>query len=172
MPAIAPYDRDVTQPSPSAPPRGPGVRPPFAAAPTEGSNARLWWGLGTAALALLLCGGGGLAVFIGMIVTGVRAVQDQTQQTVTRYVQALERGKFSDAYELVCDDLRSRYTAEDLEELERDTITSTGFSVGELDINTLTVPVTLDYANGSSREVVYQLDQDTTTGHFEVCGTV
>jgi hypothetical protein len=160
----------VTHPAPTPPPSGPGARPPFAAAPTEGSGARLWWALGTAALALLLCGGGGLVVFIGMIVTGVRAVQEQTEQTVTRYVQALERGKFADAYDLACDDLRGRYSVQEFQELEADTITSTGFSVGDLDINSLTVPVKLDYANGRTREIVYQLEQDTKTGHFEVCG--
>jgi hypothetical protein len=86
-------------------------------------------------------------------------------------VQALERGKFTDAYDLLCNRLRGRYSVEEFEDLERDTSTSTGFSVGDLDINHLTVPVTLDYANGRTREVVYQLEQDTKTGHFEVCGT-
>jgi len=162
----------VTPAAPTEPPRGPGARPPFVAAPAEGSNARLWWGIGTGALALLLCGGGGLAVFIGMIVTGVRAAQDQTDVTMTRYIEALERGKFNDAYELVCDDLRGRYSLDEFQDLERETITSTGFSVGDLDAVTLTVPVRLDYADGDSRDVVYQLDQDATTGHFEVCGTV
>jgi hypothetical protein len=170
MSAIAPYDRGVTQPTPTPPP-GPGAQPPFVAAPTEGSSARLWWGLGTGALALLLCGGGGLAVFIAMIVTGVRAVQEQTDQTVTRYVQALERGRFDDAYDLVCDSLRKRYTIEEFQDLERDTITSTGFQVGDLNLNDLTVPVRLEYSTGSSQSVVYQLSQDTKTGHFEVCGT-
>lgn len=132
----------------------------------------MWWAVGTAVLALLLCGGGGIAVFIGMIVTGVRAVQEQTQQTMTRYVQALEREKYADAYGLVCDSLRKRYTVDEFQQLERDTITSTGFSVGELDINNLTVPVTLDYADGRTREVVYQLAENNKTGHFEVCGTV
>lgn len=170
MPAIAPYDRGVTQPTPIPPP-GPGARPPFVAAPTEGSGARLWWALGTGALALLLCGGGGLAVFIAMIVTGVRAVQDQSDLTVTRYVQALERGKFSDAYDLVCDDLRKRYSLDEFQDLERQTITSTGFQVGDLNLNDLTVPVRLEYATGRSQQVIYQLSQDSKTGHFEVCGT-
>jgi hypothetical protein len=132
----------------------------------------VWWAVGTAALALLLCGGGGIAVFIGMIVTGVRAVQEQSQQTVTRYVQALEHEKFTDAYDLVCDRLRKRYTVDEFRDLEPNTIASTGFRVGELDINTQTVPVTLDYADGRTREVVYRMEQDTKTGHFEVCGTV
>jgi hypothetical protein len=162
----------VIQPLPTAPPRGPGARPPFVAAPTEGANARLWWAIGTAALALLLCGGGGLAVFIGMIITGVRAVQDQTHQTVTHYVEALERGQFTDAYKLACEDVRKQYDIGQFRNLEHDTIISTGFSVGDLDINTLTVPVHLEYATGRTTDVVYQLSQDSKTGHFEVCGTV
>ena len=161
----------MTQPLPTAPPRGPGARPPFVAAPAEGANARLWWAIGTAALALLLCGGGGLAVFIGMIVTGVRAVQDQTHQAVTRYVQALERGQFNDAYNLACAEVRQRYDINQFRNLEHDAISSTGFSVGDLDINTLTVPVHLEYATGRTQEVVYQLSQDNKTGRFEVCGT-
>lgn len=161
----------MTLPTPAPPPPGPGARPPFVAAPTEGSGARLWWALGVGALALLLCGGGGLAVFIGMIVTGVRAVQEQSDQTMTRYVQALERGKFNDAYDLVCDDLRKRYSLDEFRDLERDAITSTGFDVGDLDLSTLTVPVRLEYATGRTQEVVYQLSQDSKTGRFEVCGT-
>jgi hypothetical protein len=163
---------DVTQPAATAPPQGPGARPPFAAAPTEGATARIWWAVGTAALALLLCGGGGLAVFIGMIVTGIRAVQDQTHQTVTRYVQALERGEFKNAYDLACEPVRKRYDIYQFRNLEYDTSSSTGFKVGNLDINTLTVPVELGYRDGRTKEVVYQLSQNSQTGHFEVCGTV
>jgi hypothetical protein len=161
----------VTQPSPIAPPRGPGARPPFVAAPDEGSTARVWWAVGTAALALLLCGGGGLAVFIGMIVTGVRAVQDQTHVTVTKYIQTLESGDIGAAYDLQCDAFKKRYDIDQFRNLEHDTATSTGFTVGDLDITTLSVPVELKFRDGRTDEVVYQLSQDSETGHFQVCGT-
>jgi hypothetical protein len=132
---------------------------------------RLWWALGTGALAILLCCGGGIAVFVGMIVTGTRAAQEQAEQTVGHYVESLERGKFDEAYNLVCDELQQRYTADDLEDLERRTVTSTGFTVGNLDLTTLQIPVQLRYASGEPREVTYQLTQDKSTGKIEVCGT-
>jgi len=162
---------DVTQPTPESVPPGPGARPPFVAAPTEGSNVRLWWGLGTGALAVLICCGGGLALMVGLIVTGVRAVEDQAQQTVTRYLDALERGKFPEAYDLVCDEMRKRYDLDEFESLEREVVTSTGYTLGELDVDTLQMPVRLRYPSGPERSVTYQLAQDSSTGHIEVCGT-
>jgi len=161
----------VTQPTLDAVPAGPGARPPFVAAPTEGSTVRLWWGLGTGAAALLLFCGGGLALLIGLAITGVRAVEDQAQQTVTRYLDALERGKSSDAYDLVCEEMRKRYDLDEFEALEHDAITSTGYTLGDVDLNTLQLPVQLKYASGSDRSVTYQLTQNSSTGHIEVCGT-
>jgi hypothetical protein len=162
---------DVTQPTPESVPPGPGARPPFVAAPTEGSTVRLWWGLGTGALALLIFCGGGLALLVGLVVTGVRAVEDQAEQTVTRYLDALERDKFAEAYDLVCDEMRKRYDLEEFEDLERAVVTSTGYTLGELDLNTLQMPVKLRYSSGNDRNVTYQLTQDSSTGHIEVCGT-
>lgn len=152
-------------------PVGPGAQPPFVAAPTEGSSTRLWWGLGTGALGLLLVCGGGIALLIGLIFTGVRAVEDQAEQTVTRYIEALERGKFSEAYDLVCDEIRDEVSVQEFERLEREVVTSTGFTLGELDLNTLQMPVQLRYSTGPSRDVTYQLSQDESTGKIEICGT-
>jgi len=67
--------------------------------------------------------------------------------------------------------VRRRYDVYQFRNLEHDAITSTGFSVGDLDLTTRTVPVHLDYANGTTREVVYQLSQNSKTAHFEICGT-
>jgi hypothetical protein len=155
----------------SSVPQGPGAQPPFVVAPTEGSTVRLWWGLATGAVALLLVCGGGIAVFAGMIITGMRAVNDQARQVVTEYLTSLERGKASDAYELVCDSLQKRYTVEEFQVLERKTATSTGFTLGELDPGTLRMPVQLRYPAGQPEQVTYQLAQDQATGHIEICGT-
>jgi hypothetical protein len=152
-------------------PQGPGAQPPFVTAPTEGSTTRLWWGLGTGAAALLIVCGGGLALLIGLGITGVRAAEDQARQTVTRYLDALERGKPAEAYDLVCDQMRKRYDLDEFEELERDVTRSTGYTLGEVDLNNLQMPVRLEYETGPDRNVTYQLSQDSETGHIEVCGT-
>ncbi|MCP2327470.1 hypothetical protein HDA40_005977 [Hamadaea flava] len=161
----------MTQPTLEGVPPGPGARPPFVAAPTEGSSTRLWWGLGTGAVALLLFCGGGIALLVGLAITGVRAVEDQANQTVTRYLSALERGKPAEAYDLVCAEMRKHYDVDEFAALERNVTTSTGYTVGEVDLNTLQVPVTLEYASGPDRNVTYQLAQDSSTGRIEVCGT-
>ncbi|MEV0272164.1 MAG: hypothetical protein HOV71_14975 [Hamadaea sp.] len=161
----------MTQPTLEGVPPGPGARPPFVAAPTEGSTTRLWWGLGTGAAALLLFCGGGIALLVGLAITGVRAVEDQANQTVTRYLDALERGKPAEAYDLVCEEMRKRYDLDEFQALERDVTTSTGYTLGEVDLNTLQMPVQLEYASGPDRSVTYQLTQNSSTGHIEICGT-
>ncbi|NUR72588.1 MAG: hypothetical protein HOU81_17360 [Hamadaea sp.] len=161
----------MTQPTLEGVPPGPGARPPFVAAPTEGSSTRLWWGLGTGAAALLLFCGGGLALLVGLGITGYRAAEDQARQTMTRYLDALERGKPAEAYDLVCGDLRKRYDLDEFQALERDVITSTGYTLGDVNANTFEMPVTLEYASGPDRNVVYQLVTNSSTGRVEVCGT-
>ena len=161
----------MTQPTLEGVPPGPGARPPFVAAPTEGSSTRLWWGLGTGAVTLLLFCGGGIAIFVGLVITGIRAAEDQARQTMTHYLDALERGKPAEAYELVCDEMRKRYDLDEFQALERDVSTSSGYTLGEVNTTTFEMPVTLEYASGPDRNVVYQLVTNGSTGHVEVCGT-
>ncbi|WP_051366013.1 Rv0361 family membrane protein [Hamadaea tsunoensis] len=151
-------------------PPGPGVRPPFVAAPTEGGNQRVWWAVGTAVLAVLLVCGGGVAVFTGMIVTGVRAVNDQAHKVVGDYLTALEHERYNDAYALLCDRMRQRYDLNDFKDAEQDTAGSTGYTLGKFDVATLEMPVELKFGT-RTQNVTYQLAQDASTGHLEICGT-
>jgi hypothetical protein len=151
-------------------PSGPGVRPPFVAAPTEGGSQRVWWAVGTAVLAVLLVCGGGVAVFTGMIVTGVRAVNDQAHKVVGDYLTALEHERYNDAYALVCDRMRQRYDLNEFKDVEQDTAGSTGYTLGKFDVATLQMPVELQFGT-RTQTVTYQLAQDAASGHLEICGT-
>ncbi|MDI1466385.1 hypothetical protein QEZ54_35950 [Catellatospora sp. KI3] len=158
--------------SPAVPP-GPGARPPFPAAPTEGGGTRLGWGLGIAALLLVLCCGGGLVAGTGMLATQVEAFNEQARTKVAHYLDALRDHDYEKAYDQLCDaeqkqlDL-DRFTRREQtrpEQVKSYELGKVSFSGADLEL-----PVDEVYTDGTSEQVVYYLVQDRRTAQFEVCG--
>lgn len=152
------------------PPLGPGVAPPFAAPPTEGGRTRLWLGLGVGALAVLICCGGGGAAIIGLAVSNVQAVAEQGRTVTDDYYQALVEKDWSKAYDQLCDDARRRESRPEFEQRVATEPQISGYRVGKVDTQTLTVPVNVTLAGGKQEAQTVTLAPDKQTGAMEVCG--
>ncbi len=154
------------------PPPGPGVQPPFVAPPTDGTRQRRWLAVGLAAAAALLCCVGGLGGLAGIVVLGGRAIVDEARTAVTNYVGALQRKDYPAAYKLLCDAEQSRVNPEQFARSFDSSPAILSFVVDQPVIeNDVEVPATLHYDNGATRRLSYLLEQDTSTGQFEVCGS-
>lgn len=151
-------------------PAGPGVVPPFAAPPTEGHRARLWLGLGVGALAVLLCCGGGGAAVVGLAVSNFQAIEEQGRAVTDDYYQALVEKDWSKAYDKLCDDAQRRESRPDFEQRVAAEPQVTGYRVGEVNPNTLTVPVDVTFSGGNQDTQQVTLGPDQQTGGMEVCG--
>ncbi|WP_026322014.1 Rv0361 family membrane protein [Salinispora fenicalii] len=152
------------------PPAGPGVVPPFAAPPVEGRRTRLWLGLGAGALALALCCGGGGAAVIGLVVTGVQAIDEQGRSASTDYYQALMERDYGAAYDQLCAQVRRQESRPEFERRVASEPQVASFRVGEVDQNTLTVPVEVIFSGGGHDRQQVNLEQNQQTGELEVCG--
>lgn len=163
----------LPEPAPQAGPvpPGPGVLPPFAAPPTEGRSTRVWFGLGAAGLAAVLCCGGGAVAFVGLLVSGSQAVNEQASAVVGDYYDAVRDGDYDRAYDLLCARERQRETQLRFRTRLATEPKVTNFSVGDATVaSEVEVPVDLTYADGGSGRVWVSLNQDGSTGEFEVCG--
>ncbi|MFC0532588.1 Rv0361 family membrane protein [Phytohabitans kaempferiae] len=152
------------------PPPGPGVTPPFAAPPVEGRNARLWLGLGVAGLAVVLCCGAGGAALFGLVVTQTEAFNEQARTVVGDYFDSIAEGKYQDAYNLLCDDVREDESPNEFAARVAAEPRITSYRVGEVSLTRLTVPADVTYAGGGQDRLEISLAQDSSTGQFEVCG--
>jgi hypothetical protein len=151
------------------PPPGPGVHPPFPAPPVEGRGRRIGLGLGIAGGVLVLVCGGGAAALWGLGMAADDALNEQAGVVVGRYMDAVRDRDFDKAYDQLCpsakrDESRSEYTAR-MSATEPVTV----YDVGDLDVVTWAVPVDVTYADGDVDRLRARIDQDTTTGAFEVC---
>lgn len=168
---MSPEGPALTVPVPHPPPPGPGVRPPFVAPPTDGARQRRWLAVGLASAAALVVCVGGLVGLGGLLVFGYQMTLDQSRAAVTEYLTAIKEEDFSRAYAQLCDAQRARV---DEREFVRARASEPGiatFTVGEPDLTgPVVVPATVGYDDGSSATVRYVLEQDTSTGEFEVCG--
>jgi hypothetical protein len=168
---VNPAGTVVAAPAVPAPPPGPGVQPPFVVAPTDGARQRRWLAVGLAGGTALLCCVGSLFGLGGLVVFGNRMIADQARAAVTDYLGALRDERYSDAYTQLCD--RER---ESIDEIEFEASASSGptllaFTVGQAALSdVMIVTASLHYEDYSSRDVHYLMEQDTSTGEFEVCG--
>jgi|GEM_PF-941568 len=171
--SVIPVPGSVTPvPGPTYPvPAGPGVAPPFAAPPAEGRTARVWIGLGVAALALLLCCGGGTVALVGLIVTGAEAIDEQARIAVGDYFEAVSQQDFGAAYDMLCAEAQSRESASEFARRLATEPEITAYEVGQVSVTSrIVVPVEVDYAQGGGDTLRVSLNQDTGTGELEVCG--
>ena len=161
----------MTAPAP-APPQGPGVYPPFPAPPAEGRGRRLGLGLGIGAAVLLLVCGGGVAAMIGLGVVASRAVNEQIEVVVSGYFDAVETQRFDDAYDMLCQQVRSRQREAEYTVETRADGPIRSYDVGQLGSTNLDliVPVDVTYQDGRRTTLQVELNQNQQTGEFEVCG--
>lgn len=154
------------------PPPGPGVRPPFAAPPSDRDHKRLWIGLGVGALALVVCCVGGLFGLGVLAVTGGNQLTSQARQVVTDYLGALRGGSYATAYDLLCEPLRQQETEADfaLRMARADRVVD--FSVGTPRVaNQIVVPADVTVASGGRETQSFTLAQDRSAEtDLKICG--
>jgi len=155
-------------------PAGPGVQPPFAAAPIEGRTARRWLGLGVAAAVLVMCCGiGGVGVG-GLLLTMIPALNEQAQRAVGDYLDALSEQDWRRAYELRCDtDQRNESLAEFTDRVSGQPLI-TDYELEDLDYldvqsDQLRLAAEVTYADGTRDLEVFPLLPDPQSGRLEVC---
>jgi hypothetical protein len=152
------------------PPPGPGVQPPFVAPPTDGTRQRRWLALGLAGAAVLICCVGGLFGVGGLVVFGTQMVVDEARTAVHDYLTAIRDDNFDAAYDLLCDARREQVTKPQFVD-SVSTWDYISFEVGQPQIDSaVTVPATLRFADHTSEDVRFYLNQDRKTGDFKVCG--
>jgi hypothetical protein len=162
-----PQDPGVS-PSPAVPP-GPGVYPPFPAPPVEGKGKRIGWGIGIAAgVAVLVCGGG-LAAVIGIGISASGSVQERAEAAVGDYLDAVKDKKYDEAYGLLCDQAQEDESPAEFRTRIAGEETITGYTFGDLNFVTNSLPVDVTYTGGDSTELEAYLRQDSSTGEFELC---
>lgn len=160
------------QPTAPPPPPGPGVQPPFVAPPNDGAKQRRWTAVGVSiAAALLLCVSG-VAGFGGLVYFGFQSVREQSHGVVVDYLSALRDREYAQAYGLLCEPLQAQISAAEFDRVNRAAPRISWFDVGEPSLTSpeIEVPATIRYANREVRNVRFILDQDESTGGFEVCG--
>nr|MDT0662423.1 hypothetical protein [Micromonospora sp. DSM 115978] len=163
-------DQPPAYPVVPEPPRGPGVRPPFPAPPTEGRTGRLWVGLGVAALGVLLCCGGGSAAVVGLAISGTEAISEQAQVVVGDYFEAVRDGEYGQAYSLLCDEVRGRESRAEFERRVAAEREISSYQVGEAIFGVeVVVPVEVDYVDGGQDSLQAELVQDSQDATLKVC---
>lgn len=166
----------------SGPPSGPGVQPPFAAAPIEGRRTRMWLGVGLASGLLAACCGIGVAAVGGLLVLGQQVVTEQAQRAVTDYLTALTEQDWEQAYELRCARDRRAESLSEFTSRVSGAPAIDSYRIGDLRVDPgrdeldasddeLTVPVEVTYADGTAGRLTFPLDQNSAGG-LQVCGEV
>jgi len=125
----------------------------------------------------VLCCGGGIASVVGLVVTGTAAVNEQAHAAVEEYLQAVGDSRYSEAYRMLCRELRLQRSQRDfiaqvseepkvLEyELQRTRLPQNGAANDEDAV----VPASVVYTDGTQAEVRYLVRAEGSQLRF--CGT-
>ncbi len=171
-PAASPAEPAAPPAEPAAPPTGPGVVPPFAAPPTDGIRRRMWLGLiaGTVALVIVCVGGLGGCIALGL--TAEKARTNAATKVVTDFLTAWQQDKYSEAYQLTCDDFQRQVNLANFTG-ELSSRPLAGFTLGTVELTTSAaiVPARLRFAEGGFGDQRYQVVVNKQ-GRSVVCGTV
>lgn len=157
------------QPGVPGPPQGPGAQPPFPAPPVEGRSRRIGMGIGIGAGTVVLVAGVGIAAVIGLTAVATRALNEQVDAVVGDYLDALHDERYEDAYDALCQSSRGQVTEQSFTDNARRQEQIASYDIGELQVTDLSVPVHVRYESGGSGELTAYLEQNSTTGGFEVC---
>ncbi|MFC7532148.1 hypothetical protein [Actinoplanes sp. GCM10030250] len=171
--APPPFPGHLPPPPPGAaappPPPGPGVHPPFPAPPVEGKGRRIGLGFGIGAGVLLLVCGGGAAALFGLGSAADDAINEQATVVVGRYMDAVRDRDFTKAYGQLCQDAQDDETQSEYTARMSATEPVQSFDVGNLDLINFNVPVDVTYSDGDTDRLRARIDQNASTGAFEVC---
>jgi hypothetical protein len=160
----------VTTAAPPIAPPGPGVIPPFAAPPAEGHGRRLGIGIAIGAVVLVLCCGGGIAGFVGLVVTQANQRERDARTVVTSYMNDWRKQDYAAAYQLLCSDQRDQVTVgEFTADIDQDTVVEFTVSDPEAQADAIVVPVHVTFDDGSFTDPVFQVVVDSD-GNSKVCG--
>lgn len=177
-PAAPGGGRPFGPPEPPSPPPGPGVQPPFVAAPLEGRRARTWLGLGIAGGLLALCCGAGGVATVGLLVLGERALTEQAERAVGDYLAAISEQEWEQAYELRCARDRANESLADFQRRMTAQPRIEEYRVGEVvpvvdpeADEVFRVTAEVSYDDGTEAVLEVPVDQDPRTGSLEVCGS-
>lgn len=107
---------------------------------------------------------------VGLLVSGVQAIEEQGRTVSSEYYRALSDGDYGRAYDQLCDDAQRRESRQEFERRSAAEPQISSYRVGEVDIETLTVPVEVTYRGGGQEHQQVVLAQDPQTGGMEVCG--
>ena len=175
-PGYGPYAQSYGPPTATpvivlpAAPVGPGVRPPFVAPPTDGNRKRLWTGLISAGVIVVVLCGGGVAGFAALVTSTVDARRSAATKAVTEFLTDLQHDNYAGAYEAQCDELKQRLSFQAFtDEFSNSQLISFRLQEPEIDTDSTIVPVQLTFTDGTQsldRIVVIQ-DSDAT---YRVCG--
>ncbi|MFI5933040.1 hypothetical protein [Actinoplanes sp. NPDC051494] len=153
-----------------APPQGPGVYPPFPAPPVEGRRRRRGLAIGIGAGALVLAIVGGLAAVIGLGTVMTRALSEQVEATIDDYYGALLDRRYGEAYDMQCEQQRRDRTQAEFTAGVTGEEPVVRWDMVSFSLQTGTAAVDRWYSGGPARQVTVNLDQNTSTGSFELCG--
>ncbi|WP_250036024.1 hypothetical protein [Paractinoplanes maris] len=159
----------TTAPHVPAPPPGPGVQPPFPAPPVEGKGKRLGLSLGIGAGVVVLICSGGVAALIGLGSSVQGALNEQAESAVDDYLTALKARLYDDAYGQLCGRAKRDETAAEFRTRVEGEQRITAWRTGTFNSMTGTVPLDATYEDGQTEQLEASLDQNTSTGAFEVC---
>jgi hypothetical protein len=145
------------------------VQPPFPAPPVEGKGKRIGLALGITAGVLVLICGGGITAVIGLGTSANKALNERAHKAVSGYLDALVARNYDQAYKLLCRDARDDESAAQYRRRAAGMEPISTYSMGDLDLSTVTVPVDATYDNGDTARLEAHLGQDQATGAFQVC---
>ncbi len=153
------------------PPPGPGVRTPFSAPPTERDRRRMWLGLGLGGVLLLVCCGGGIAGFVGLVVAQNKAIPTEATAVVTRYLDDLTHEDYRDAYDQLCGAHQGQESLPEFTARQRSSPTLSEFTVQPPRIGQSEVIVPADlYTSAGSDTREFILVEDQQAGGLRICG--
>lgn len=118
----------------------------------------------------MLCCGGGLTAIVGLLVTQVAAINEQSRAVVSQYLDALREEDYDAAYDLLCDEEQAALSKDRFETRERSRKKINNYEVGEFDVYSESVNVRETYRDGSVEDVNYFLRADQQDARLEVCG--
>ena len=102
--------------------------------------------------------------------TNIQAVEEQGRAVTDDYYQALVEKDWSKAYDKLCDDSQRRESRPEFERRVAAEPQISEYRVGEVNPNTLTVPVDVTFSGGNRDTQQVTLGPDQQTGGMEVCG--
>jgi hypothetical protein len=166
---VPPQDWPGTIPPP---PPGPGVQAPFVTPPTERDRKRLWIGLAVGAALLILCCGGGVFGIGALVVNRADALRTEAVAVVRQYLTDLRSEDYTDAYGLLCADLRDQMSLADYTARERSRARVTGFTIGSASIGGpgVVVPAEVHDTDGMIRHPTFGLVEEGQPPGLRVCG--